>query len=165
MTSAARNTPNTMTVNGRSHRHSDHCGAGAAGALGKRGLDGMDRRASAKCLISGTRARSRLDERRVTMIDLTRRDVVMAAGGIAALALPGATACARQPQGRTLGYAVVGLGGYGLGRIVPEFANCAHSRLTGLVSGDRAKAERVAAGHGPPKIGRANVRTPVPNAH
>src|SRR3546814_20869478 len=88
MTSAARNTPNTMTVNGRSHRHSDHCGAGAAGALGKRGLDGMDRRASEKCLISGTRARSRLDERRVTMIDLTRRDVVMAAGGIAALAPP-----------------------------------------------------------------------------
>src|SRR3546814_17039927 len=81
MTSAARNTPNTMTVNGRSHRHSDHCGAGAAGALGKRGLDGMDRRASEKCLISGTRARSRLDERRVTMIDLTRRDVVRAAGG------------------------------------------------------------------------------------
>src|SRR3546814_6468213 len=75
---------------------------------------------------------------------------VMAAGGSSARALPGATACARQPQGRTLGYAVVGLGGYGLGRIVPEFANCAHSRLTGLVSGDRAKAERVAAEHGLP---------------
>src|SRR3546814_1728060 len=133
------------------------------------------------------------------MIDLTRRDVVMAAGGIAALALPGSTACARQPQGRTLGYAVVGLGGYGLGRIVPEFANCAHSRLTGLVSGDRANAARVAAVHGLPtrniydyanfdsiadnpdihivyislptsmhaeyKIGRAQVRTPITNAH
>ncbi|RIA37536.1 putative dehydrogenase [Hephaestia caeni] len=83
------------------------------------------------------------------MIDFTRRDMIAAAGGIAALALPGATACARADS-RTLGYAVVGLGGYGLGRIVPEFANCAHSRLTGLVSGDRAKAERVAAEHGVP---------------
>src|SRR3546814_19020744 len=108
MTSAARNTPNTMTVNGRSHRHSDHCGAGAAGALGKRGLDGMDRRASEKCLLSGTRARSRLDERRVTMTHLTRSDVVMAAGGLAALALPGATACARQHQARSPGYAEIG---------------------------------------------------------
>ncbi|MFC4845056.1 Gfo/Idh/MocA family protein [Hephaestia sp. GCM10023244] len=81
-------------------------------------------------------------------MDLSRRDVMMAAGGLAALTLPGADV--RAQPGRKLGYAIVGLGGYGLGKIIPEFANCTHSRLAGVVSGDRAKAERVAAEHNLP---------------
>lgn len=56
-------------------------------------------------------------------------------------------ACAQPPQ-RKLGYAIVGLGGYGLGRIIPEFKNCAHSRLAAVVSGDAAKAKKVAAEYG-----------------
>jgi predicted dehydrogenase len=52
---------------------------------------------------------------------------------------------------RKIGFAVVGLGGYGLGVIIPEFANCGHSRLTALVSGDPAKARAVAARHGVPE--------------
>ena len=51
---------------------------------------------------------------------------------------------------RRLGYAIVGLGGYGLGRIIPEFAHCTHSRLAAVVSGDAAKARKVAAQHGLP---------------
>ena len=34
--------------------------------------------------------------------------------------------------------------------IIPQFANCAHSRLAAVVSGDPAKAHRVAAEHGLP---------------
>ncbi len=52
---------------------------------------------------------------------------------------------------RKAGYAIVGLGGYGLGMIIPEFANCRHSRLAAVVSGDPAKARRVAREHGLPE--------------
>jgi len=85
------------------------------------------------------------------MID--RRDFVLAAGGVVAAtaaAAIGAPAFA-QPAGRKIGYAIVGLGGYGLGIIIPQFKNCQHSRLVALVSGDPAKARRVAAEHGVPE--------------
>lgn len=54
---------------------------------------------------------------------------------------------------RKLGYAVVGLGGYGLGIIVPQFRHCQHSKLVAVVSGDPAKARRVAAEYGVPERG------------
>jgi predicted dehydrogenase len=75
-----------------------------------------------------------------------RRELILTA---AALSI--APGCASFGQSdRKLGYAIVGLGGYGLGRIIPEFRNCEHSRLAAVVSGDRAKAERVAQEHGLP---------------
>ncbi len=84
------------------------------------------------------------------MIDLHRRGLVMAAGGVLA-------ASAMNPgwasTGRKLGYAIVGLGGYGLGRIIPQFQNCQHSRLVALVSGDPAKAKKVAQEYGVPERG------------
>jgi glucose-fructose oxidoreductase len=49
-----------------------------------------------------------------------------------------------QPRERKVGYAIVGLGGYALRTIMPQFANCRHSRLTALVSGDPDKLRRVA---------------------
>ena len=73
-----------------------------------------------------------------------RRDLLL---GSAALLLATSSA-ARAVPARKLGYAIVGLGGYGLGVIIPQFANCTHSRLAAVVSGDRAKATRVAAEHG-----------------
>ncbi len=79
-------------------------------------------------------------------MDLGRRDLILTAAALSLASI--GTACG-QPA-RPLGYAIVGLGGYGLGRIIPEFANCRHSRLAAVVSGDRAKAERVAADHGVP---------------
>jgi glucose-fructose oxidoreductase len=52
---------------------------------------------------------------------------------------------------RKIGYAVVGLGSYALGQIIPNLAKCRRSRLTALVSGDPAKARKVAAEHNVPE--------------
>ena len=81
------------------------------------------------------------------MIDLNRRGLVLAAGGALAAGAVGAPVWAQE---RKLGYAIVGLGGYGLGQIIPQFKNCQHSKLVALVSGDAAKARKVAAEYGVP---------------
>src|SRR5215217_4127349 len=86
------------------------------------------------------------------MIDLDRRSLVLAAGGALAATAVGAPVWAATPE-RKLGYAIVGLGGYGLGIIIPQFKNCQHSKLVALVSGDPAKAKRVAAEYGVPESG------------
>jgi len=80
-------------------------------------------------------------------MELGRRDLLLAAASSAFLS----SGVARAAPDRPLGYAIVGLGGYGLGVITPQFANCAHSRLAAVVSGDPAKARRVAAEHGLPE--------------
>src|SRR6188768_1360469 len=79
-------------------------------------------------------------------MELGRRDLMLAAASSAFLSSQFARAAPERP----LGYAIVGLGSYGLGVIIPQFANCAHSRLAAVVSGDPAKARRVAAEHGLP---------------
>ncbi|RXD05747.1 Gfo/Idh/MocA family oxidoreductase [Sphingomonas sp. UV9] len=68
-------------------------------------------------------------------MELGRRDLLVAAATLAATSSAG---CATPP--RKLGYAIVGLGYYGLETILPQFVNCEHSRVTALVSGDRTKA-------------------------
>jgi predicted dehydrogenase len=83
------------------------------------------------------------------MIDLDRRGVILAGGGVLAAATLGPAAWAA-PQ-RKLGYAIVGLGSYGLGVIIPQFKHCRDSRLVALVSGDAAKARLVAADYGVPE--------------
>lgn len=55
--------------------------------------------------------------------------------------------------GRRLGWAVVGLGKFAMNQIIPSFAESKQSRLVGLVSGNRAKAEQVAARYGVPASG------------
>jgi predicted dehydrogenase len=81
------------------------------------------------------------------MNDWNRREL-LAAGGLAA----GALATGAQAQGeRKLGYAIVGLGYYATQIIMPQFKNCRRSRITGLVSGDSAKAKRLAAEYGVPE--------------
>lgn len=89
-------------------------------------------------------------------------------GVMGAASLVGATAAAAQvsvpsrPTGRpypqairplrdgkpSFGYAIVGLGKYALNQILPAFAECRHARLAALVSGDPAKAKRVAGQYG-----------------
>ncbi|MFP5391826.1 MAG: Gfo/Idh/MocA family protein, partial [Gammaproteobacteria bacterium] len=91
------------------------------------------------------------------MIDLNRRNLVLAAGGAVAAVALGAPARAQAPA-RKLGYAIVGLGSYGLGVIIPQFKHCQHSRLVALVSGDDAKARRVAAEHGVPERNLYNYK-------
>jgi len=89
------------------------------------------------------------------MIDKNRRSLVLAAGGALAAGTMGSAGAWAESAGsggeRKLGYAVVGLGSYGLGMIIPQFKNCKNSRLVGLVSGDPAKAKRVAAEYGVPE--------------
>ncbi len=81
------------------------------------------------------------------MIDLNRRGLLLAASGVVAASAIGGPVWAAASE-RKLGYAIVGLGSYGLGRIIPQFKNCQNSRLVALVSGDAAKAKKVAAEYG-----------------
>jgi predicted dehydrogenase len=60
---------------------------------------------------------------------------------------------AHQPPGERLGWAIVGLGDFACNHILPAFAACARSKVTALVSGDRAKAQRVARQYGVPEDG------------
>ncbi|HEY8565577.1 MAG TPA: Gfo/Idh/MocA family oxidoreductase [Beijerinckiaceae bacterium] len=53
-----------------------------------------------------------------------------------------------EPPGRRLGYAIVGLGKFALNQIIPAFAEAKHAKLAALVSGDRAKADKVAQVYG-----------------
>src|SRR5690242_18673601 len=84
------------------------------------------------------------------MIDRNRRGLVLAAGGALATGAVGGMAWAA-PADRKLGYAIVGLGTYGLDVIIPQFKNCRNSRLVALVSGNAAKAKSVAQEYGVPE--------------
>ncbi|CAN5258665.1 Gfo/Idh/MocA family oxidoreductase [soil metagenome] len=79
---------------------------------------------------------------------LGRRDILLAAATL--LATP-TGALAQAGARRKVGYAIVGLGYYGLNVILPQFVNCEHSRVTALVSGDRTKALATAARYGVPE--------------
>jgi predicted dehydrogenase len=61
--------------------------------------------------------------------------------------VPEKTATLEPPQQRT-GYAIVGLGHLSLGQILPGFAKSKYSKPVALVSGDRAKALKIAAQYG-----------------
>lgn len=52
------------------------------------------------------------------------------------------------PPEKKLGWAVVGLGKFATEQIMPSFGECKRSKLVALVSGDRAKAERLAQQYG-----------------
>ena len=58
-------------------------------------------------------------------MDIGRRDLLLSAAALTV----GSSAIGRAAPDRPLGYAIVGLGSYGLGVIIPQFANCTHSRL------------------------------------
>ena len=53
-----------------------------------------------------------------------------------------------EPPGKKLGYAIVGLGSLSINQILPAFAKCEKSKVTALVSGDAAKAGKLAARYG-----------------
>ena len=83
---------------------------------------------------------------------VTRREFAkLGALGLAArfvLAL-GAQALAGQPSAKKTGYAVIGLGRIA-GHFMPGALGTSNSQITGLVSGHRDKAERIAAQYGVP---------------
>jgi glucose-fructose oxidoreductase len=86
-----------------------------------------------------------------------RRDMLVGAGALTLAAT--AAIQAAKPQGRKVGYAIVGLGLYGAGIIMPRFADCRYSRLTALVSGDPAKARDLARKYGVPERSIYDYRT------
>jgi len=81
-------------------------------------------------------------------MDIGRRDLILTA---ASLALASAAGPARAAKDGRIGYAIVGLGYYGLNVILPQFVNCQHSRVAALVSGDPDKARATAARYGVPE--------------
>lgn len=54
----------------------------------------------------------------------------------------------KDPGGKRVGYAIVGLGRLAIGQILPAIVQSKHSRVTALVSGDRDKAEKIARQYG-----------------
>ncbi|MCW3836464.1 Gfo/Idh/MocA family oxidoreductase [Sphingomonas canadensis] len=89
---------------------------------------------------------------------MSRRGVLTGAGaGIVAGSTLSQTALSEpraRPDGRKLGYAVVGLGSYATRQIMPRIAQCEHAKLVALVSGTPAKLEQYGAEYGIPKTHR-----------
>jgi len=83
------------------------------------------------------------------MAAMTRR-TALAAGS----AMFASVAIARIPPGRKLGYAMVGLGSYATNQIMPQFKDCASSKLVALVSGTPEKLHRYGAQYGVPAKNR-----------
>ncbi len=71
-------------------------------------------------------------------MDLTRRHVLQAAGA----------AALGSRSDEPVGWAVLGLGGYAQGQMLPAFGRSKRSRLVGLVSGSPDKATRIAGQYG-----------------
>jgi len=55
------------------------------------------------------------------------------------------------PPDQKLGWAIVGLGEFATNQLIPAFPLCKKSKLVALVSGDPAKAQRIAAANGIPE--------------
>jgi predicted dehydrogenase len=82
-------------------------------------------------------------------MNLNRRELVRAVAGGALLSRTSPSAAA-QEGGRKIGYCIIGLGRISMQHFTPGVKNSSHSRLTGLVSGHRDKAEKMAAEYGVP---------------
>jgi predicted dehydrogenase len=96
-----------------------------------------------------------------TATDLTRRHL-LAAAGLAPLALGAGRAFAQQaegqpmpagvslpePPGERMRWAIVGLGSFAIGQVIPGFGDARQSRMTAFVSGNPAKARDLGARHG-----------------
>ena len=92
---------------------------------------------------------------------INRRDLLIASGGALTAAMAG-RALAQEAQGQPLmgnptlplppeqrmGWAVVGLGSFAVGQLMPAFGDANRSRLTALVSGNPEKLARLADTYG-----------------
>ena len=83
---------------------------------------------------------------------MRRRELLIGLGAASATAAAVAAGFGQaRGRDRKVGYAIVGLGSYALNQIIPQLGNCRLGRLAALVSGDPAKARRVAAEHNIPE--------------
>ena len=82
----------------------------------------------------------------------TRRDFIKQTGASSLIAGAMTTTSFAQrvpdPPGKKLGWAIVGLGSLAINQILPGFAKAEKSKVTALVSGNREKAEKLAARYG-----------------
>ncbi|MBT9393822.1 Gfo/Idh/MocA family oxidoreductase [Hymenobacter sp. NST-14] len=86
----------------------------------------------------------------------SRRQFLRRAGLATAVAAVAGPAAALSPSPATmqyanekkLGFAIVGLGKFATEQMMPAFRDCKHARITALVSGSPAKAERLAREYG-----------------
>lgn len=93
--------------------------------------------------------------------NLTRRRLLVAAGAVP-FALTAGRALAQQaagqpmpgdaplpePPGDRMRWAIVGLGSFAIGQVIPGFGDARQSRMTAFVSGNPAKARELGARHG-----------------
>ena len=93
--------------------------------------------------------------------DLDRRKLLMAAG-LAPLAFGAGRAFAQEaegqplpagatlpePAGERMRWAIVGLGSFAIGQVIPGFGDARHSRMTAFVSGNPQKARDLGARYG-----------------
>ncbi|WP_338243528.1 Gfo/Idh/MocA family protein [Aurantiacibacter hainanensis] len=93
--------------------------------------------------------------------DYSRRQILAGAAG-ATLTLPGASALAQEAVGQPLlgdptlpevpgermRWAIVGLGTFAVGQVIPGFADARQSRMTAFVSGNPEKAQNLGARYG-----------------
>ncbi len=89
---------------------------------------------------------------------VTRCEVLaagVAAAGVAA-ALPASLLAASEP--RKVGIAVVGLGGYAQGQMLPAFARAKNVRIAGLVSGTPGKLAELGTKYGVPERSRYSYK-------
>lgn len=91
----------------------------------------------------------------------TRREA-LALGAAAAFGLSSGKALAQKAEGQPLignpqlpdvpgskmRWAILGLGTFGVGQVIPGFADARHSRMTAFISGNRDKAEMLGARYG-----------------
>jgi predicted dehydrogenase len=82
-------------------------------------------------------------------MNLNRRELGRAIAGGALLSGVSSTALAQQSD-RKIGYCIVGLGRISMQHFMPGVKNSSYSRITGIVSGHREKAEKIAAEYGVP---------------
>ena len=81
-------------------------------------------------------------------MNLTRRDLARIAAVGAALRVAPALRAANDD--RRVGYCIIGLGRISMDHFMPAVKMSRHARITGIVSGHREKAEKIAAEYGVP---------------
>src|SRR5271166_2259775 len=82
-------------------------------------------------------------------MDFTRREL----GRLLTAAVPLASAVRAQDSARPAGYCIVGLGRISMDHFMPGVKMSQRARITGIVSGHRDKAEKMAAEYGVPASG------------
>jgi hypothetical protein len=103
---------------------------------------------AATAAASGIRGLSAAQTSAVSKAESSRQNAVELPPLHAATEGPHRTLGPVDPPSERIGFATVGLGHFSLGQVLPAFRKTKHSRPVALISGDRIKAEKIAAQYG-----------------